>query len=86
LGSFTEAALREEAPKLDHHLIGDKCGRTIQRQAYTAVNGAHGKVEAVESKRHHQKRLLKINSLMETITAVMSNKHANVRVRENAEL
>src|SRR5262249_21925570 len=86
LGSFTEATLREEARELQRHLVGGKCGRTIQRQAYTAVNGAHGKVETIEPEGHHTKRLPKINSFMEPITTAVSNKHTHVRMGKNAEL
>jgi hypothetical protein len=49
-------------------------------------HGAHGKVKAVEPKGHHQKRLPKINSLMETITAAVSKKHAHIWMGKNAEL
>lgn len=86
LGTFMESTVSEEALKLHRHLLGGKCGWTIQREAYTAINGTHGKVETVEPEGHHEKRFPEINSLMETITTAMSKKHAHVRMGKNAEL
>jgi hypothetical protein len=86
LSAFTKAAFFEQTAKLFDHLIRSKRRWMIQRQANAAIDCTRCKVEAIQPKRHHQKRLPKINTFVETVATAMSNKHAHVRMSKNTEL